>query len=127
MQGHNIMRLIINALAPREVAGRKQAVSRLEKMHINGVIEMREAKNVKQCVHCGRETIGINVAGTGTLECDANAVTYWLSKDPEANVITPNGERIACALRGALETAHGIGHTLHKCYEEECRKESLMC
>ena len=88
---------------------------------------MREAKNVKQCVLCGRETVGINVAGTGTVVCDAGAVTYWLSKNPDANIIKPNGERVFGTLRGTLETAHGIGYTLHKCYEEECGKESLIC
>ena len=83
---------------------------------------MKKVIKVKQCVHCGRETIRINVAGTGTLVCDADAVLYWLSKNPNANIIKPNGERIVGTLRGALEAAHGIGYTLHKCYEEECLK-----
>ena len=87
---------------------------------------MRKIKNTGQCVHCGRETVQINVAGTGTLVCDANAVTYWLSKNPDANIITPNGERTTCTLRGTLETAHGIGHALHKCYGEECLERGKL-
>ena len=80
---------------------------------------MREVKNVKECVHCGREIIKIKTAGTQTVICNAGAVTYWLSKNPDASILTPNGETVYCTLSGTLESAHGIGYTLHTCYEGE--------
>jgi len=50
-------------------------------------------------------------------ECGADPIAYWLSRNPNASVLTPNGETIYCVLKGNPEKAHGISYTLHTCIQ----------
>ena len=75
-----------------------------------------------KCKECGREIIRIDT-GNGRMVCNANPVAYWLSGNPNTSILTPNGETIYCVLKGKPEKAHGIGHTLHTCFQEEARHE----
>ena len=69
-----------------------------------------------KCKECGQEIIRIDTAG-GKMVCNGDPVTYWYSNQPNASVLTPNGETVYCVLKGAPEKAHGIGYTLHTCFE----------
>ena len=71
-----------------------------------------------KCKACGAETIKIDTVH-GKEICDAEAVCYWLSKKPNANVLTPNGENVRCVLDGKLEGAYGIGYTHHTCFQSQ--------
>lgn len=70
-----------------------------------------------KCKHCNKEIIKIKTAG-GTSVCNAGAVMYWLAKNPDASILTPNGETIYCKLQGEPKNAHGIGYTPHTCNQE---------
>ena len=75
-----------------------------------------------KCKQCNEYIIKIKTAG-GTVVCNAGGVLYWLAKYPDASILKPNGETIFCTLQGDPETAHGIGYTLHTCYEEGADNE----
>jgi len=70
------------------------------------------------CKECGRGIKKIDTVN-GRMVCNADPVTYWLSSHPNTSILTPNGETIYCVLKGKPEKAHGIGYTLHTCFQEE--------
>ena len=71
-----------------------------------------------KCKQCECDIIKIDTAN-GKMVCNADSVYYWLSKSPNASILTPNGETIYCVLNGKPEKAHGIGYTLHTCFQGE--------
>ena len=71
-----------------------------------------------KCKHCNKNVIRIKTAG-GNMVCNAEPVLYWHSKNPNASVLTPTGETMYCKLHGNPNTAHGMGYTLHTCFQEE--------
>ena len=71
-----------------------------------------------KCKECGQEIVKIETAGT-KMVCNAPPVHYWLSNNPNASILTKNGETIYCVLKGKLEKAHGIGYTLHTCFQDQ--------
>jgi hypothetical protein len=70
-----------------------------------------------KCKQCDSETVKIDTAH-GKMVCNAHPVHYWMSGNPNACILTPNGEITYCVLKGIPETAHGIGYTLHTCFQE---------
>jgi len=70
----------------------------------------------KICKECGAAIVRIDTVH-GIRVCDADPVTYWRSSHPDTSILTPNGETIYCVLEGESEDAHGIGYTLHTCFE----------
>ena len=71
-----------------------------------------------KCKDCGREIIRIETYGDKAV-CNADPVTYWLSGHPNTGILTPNGKTVYCVLKGEPEKAHGIGYTMHTCFQEE--------
>ena len=70
-----------------------------------------------KCKQCNEYITKIKTAG-GTVIYNAGGILYWLAEYPDANILTSNGETVYCKLQGETETAHGIGYTLHTCFEE---------
>ena len=77
-----------------------------------------------KCKHCGLEIIRIDTVN-GKIVCNADSVAYWLSKNPNTSVLTPNGQTVYCVIKGKPEKAHGIGYTYHTCLEEARHEEKL--
>ena len=75
-----------------------------------------------KCKECGQPVLKIMSAGT-EMVCNGDPVTYWHSNQPNASILTPNGETIYCVLKGKPEKAHGIGYTLHTCFEGDGANE----
>lgn len=71
-----------------------------------------------KCKICGLEIVKIDTSG-GKMVCNAAPVHYWLSGNPKISILTPNGETVYCVLKGELEKAHGIGYTLHTCFQTQ--------
>ena len=72
---------------------------------------------VMECKHCKQEIVKINTAH-GRSVCNADPVLYWRSGNPNASILTPNGETVYCVFKGKAEKAHGIGYTLHTCFQK---------
>jgi hypothetical protein len=70
-----------------------------------------------KCKQCNCEIIKIDTMH-GNMVCNATAVLYWLSDNPNIGILTPNGETICCVLKGNPEKAHGIGYIMHTCFQE---------
>jgi len=70
----------------------------------------------KICKECGVAIVRIDTVH-GMRVCNADPVTYWLASHPNTSILTPNGETIYCVLKGELADAHGIGYTLHTCFQ----------
>ena len=75
---------------------------------------------IMRCKQCEREIVKIDTA-FGKMVCNAGPVLYWLSHNPNASILTPNGQTVYCVLKEKTEKAHGIGYTLHTCFQEESR------
>ena len=71
-----------------------------------------------KCKQCEREIIRIDTMH-GEAICNAAPVSYWLSSHPNTSILTPNGKTVYCVLKGEPEKAHGIGYTMHTCFQEE--------
>ena len=69
------------------------------------------------CEHCNQEIVKIDTA-YGQSVCNAPPVHYWLSGNPNTSILTPNGQTVYCVLKGKKEKAHGIGYTLHTCFQK---------
>lgn len=69
-----------------------------------------------KCKYCGQKIIKVRTANA-TIICNDELITYWLSSNPDNEILTPNGESIYCKLKGNVNTAHGIGRTRHTCFE----------
>jgi len=70
-----------------------------------------------KCKQCESEIVKI-VTPYGKMVCNAAPVLYWLSGNPNAGILTPNGETVYCVLKGKPEKARGMGYTLHTCFGE---------
>lgn len=69
-----------------------------------------------KCLYCGAPIARID-SMHGFLICNEPERPYWLA-NPTTIIVTPNGEEIPARLTGDLHTAHGIGRTLHTCFED---------
>ena len=70
----------------------------------------------RKCKECWADIVKVDTA-YGKMVCNAPPIHYWLSRNPNAAVLTPNGETIYCVLKGKLDDAHGLGYTLHTCFQ----------